>query len=59
MKTHRGIIAMWKINVFMVLVLVAFLYAMFTTTPASQRYWESIGPIWDRLLNPNKYSNEE
>jgi len=25
----------------------------------SKQYWESIGPSWDRMLNPNKYSNEE
>ena len=55
MRQHHGIIAMWKISVFMVLVLVAFLFAMFTITPASQRYWESVGPNWDMMLNPNKY----
>ena len=25
----------------------------------SRTYWESVGPSWDRMLNPNKYSNEE
>jgi hypothetical protein len=59
MRTHHGIIAMWKINLLMVVILFAFLFAMFTITPASQRYWENVGPTWDRLLNPNKYSNEE
>ena len=50
---------MWKINLLMVVILSAFLFAMFTITPTSKRYWESVGPTWDRLLNPNKYSNEE
>jgi hypothetical protein len=55
MKMHRGIIVMWKINILMVVILFAFLFAMFTITPASQRYWESVGPNWDMMLNPNKY----
>ena len=25
----------------------------------SKTYWESVGPSWDRMLNPNKYSKEE
>ena len=25
----------------------------------SKTYWENVGPSWDRLLNPNKYSEEE
>ena len=25
----------------------------------SKGYWEGIGPSWDRMLNPNKYSDEE
>jgi len=25
----------------------------------SRNYWESVGPSWDRMLNPNKYSDEE
>ena len=50
---------MWKINVFMVLVLVAFLFAMFTTTPASQHYWKNVGPSWDKMLNPNKYKEQQ
>ena len=43
----------------MVTVLFAFLFAMFTITPASKRYWEAIGPNWDRMLNPCKYQNCE
>ena len=25
----------------------------------SKEYWENVGPSWDRMLNPNKYSKEE
>ena len=25
----------------------------------SRTYWEGVGPSWDRMLNPNKYSVEE
>ena len=59
MKTHRGIIAMWKTSIFLVVVLFAFLYALFTITPASKRYWESVGPNWDMMLNPNKYKEQQ
>ena len=55
MKMHHGTIAMWKTSVFLVVVLFAFLYALFTITPASKNYWESVGPNWDLMLNPNKY----
>ena len=26
---------------------------------SSRDYWENVGPSWDRMLNPNKYSDEE
>ena len=25
----------------------------------SRTYWEDVGPSWDRMLNPNKYSEQE
>jgi len=25
----------------------------------SRTYWEGVGPSWDRMLNPNKYSEQE
>ena len=25
----------------------------------SKQYWENVGPSWDKMLNPDKYSNEE
>lgn len=59
MKTHRGITAMWKTSIFLVVVLFAFLFALFTITPQSKVYWQNVGPSWDRMLNPNKYSEQE
>jgi len=44
---------MWKINIIMVLGLFCFLYA--ATVPASQAYWEGVGPTWDKMLNPSKF----
>lgn len=31
----------------------------FANIPNSKDYWESVGPQWDRMLNPNKYSEQE
>ena len=50
---------MWKINILMVVLLFAFLYGLFTITPASKIYWEDVGPSWDRMLNPNKYKEQQ
>jgi len=59
MKMLLGTTAMWKTSVFMVVVLFALLYGIITTSGASKTYWESVGPCWDRMLNPNKYSEQE
>jgi len=33
--------------------------ALVVYTPASKDYWESVGPSWDRTLNPCKYEKCE
>ena len=33
--------------------------ALVVYTPSSKTYWEGVGPSWDRMLNPNKYSEQE
>ena len=48
-----------KINVFIVLLMVAMFYLALTVESPSKQYWESVGPKWDRLYNPNKYSTQE
>ena len=51
---------MWKLNLIAVLLLVGFLAVVIQPVfKANEQYWESIGPSWDRILNPNKYSNKE
>jgi len=34
-------------------------FALVVYDGPSRTYWESVGPSWDRMLNPNKYSDEE
>ena len=58
MKTHRGITEM-KINVFIVLLMVAMFYLALTVESPSRQYWESVGPKWDKMFNPNKYAAQE
>jgi hypothetical protein len=51
---------MWKLNILAVLLLFGFLAVVLQ--PAFEKnkaYWEGVGPAWDLMLNPDKYSNEE
>jgi hypothetical protein len=34
------------------------LYLVINPSP-NKDYWESVGPSWDRMLNPDKYSDKE
>ena len=34
------------------------LYLVMNPSP-NKDYWESVGPSWDRILNPDKYSDKE
>jgi hypothetical protein len=33
-------------------------YLVMNPSP-NKDYWESVGPSWDRMLNPDKYSDKE
>jgi len=55
MKTDHGTIAMWKVSIILVIGLMFLLYSIFAYSGASKIYWESVGPDWDRMLNPCKY----
>ena len=57
MKMLRGTIEMIKFSLAMVAMLFVMLYLILQ--PVSKDYWENVGPSWDRMLNPNKYSEEE
>lgn len=41
----------------MVAGLFCLLWAM--SAPASKKYWEEVGPTWDRVLNPTHYIEQK
>jgi hypothetical protein len=59
MKTHRGITAMLKNSIIVLFIIVLVVSILIYYKPSSEEYWGSIGPSWDRMLNPNKYSEQE
>ena len=47
-------------RVLIILAVIAFIGLYLVITPSPNKdYWEAVGPSWDRMLNPDKYSNEE
>ena len=48
---------MQKISIVILVGLILFAYAKLL--PASQAYWEDVGPQWDRMLNPCDYEHCE
>ena len=48
---------MWKLSLLTFLLFVGFTVVVLSNP--SKTYWENVGPAWDKMLNPNKYSNEE
>lgn len=56
MKTDLGIIAMWKISIILTVGMLFLLYTVMSYGGTSKQYWESVGPQWDRMLNPCSYS---
>jgi hypothetical protein len=59
MKTHHGITAMLKNSLIMFFLVALVVSLLLYYKPSSEEYWQSIGPAWDRMLNPNKYSEQE
>jgi high-affinity Fe2+/Pb2+ permease len=55
MKTAHGTTVMWKTSIILVIALGFMLYGIFSFAGANDKYWESVGPRWDRMLNPCKY----
>ena len=58
MKQHRGIIAMWKTKITIFVLAMAFAVGVYAVNEDSQRYWQNVGPSWDKLLNPDKYTKQ-
>jgi hypothetical protein len=46
---------MLKISLILVAGFVCLLF--FTNVQASKDYWESVGPTWNRMLNPDTYDD--
>jgi len=55
MKTHRGIIAMLKVSIILVIGALLLGYSVYSVSSESKQYWEQVGPHWDQLLNPCKF----
>jgi len=56
MKTDHGTIAMWKTSIILVIGLGFLLYTIVSYSGTSKDYWESVGPSWDKMLNPCNYT---
>ena len=56
---HRGITAMLKNSLIALAIIILVVSILLYYKPSSEEYWQSIGPSWDRMLNPNKYSEQE
>ena len=54
MKIDHGIIAM-KISLVLLIIFVGFASLIYHNVGSD--YWESIGPQWDRMLNPVNYDD--
>jgi hypothetical protein len=44
-----------KQKVFVIIGCIAIVTVWVTLTPASEEYWQNVGPSMDKTLNPNKY----
>ena len=53
MKMHHGIIEM-RISLILLIIFVGF--AGLVYYDSNSTYWESIGPQWDKMLNPINYN---
>ena len=56
MKMDHGTIAMWKNSLILITFVFLMVYGIFAFSDASKTYWESVGPDWDRMLNPCNYT---
>ena len=54
MKTHHGIIVM-RTSIILLIIFIGLAGLVYYN--AGSDYWESIGPQWDRMLNPVNYDD--
>jgi len=48
----HGTIAMWKTKITIFVLAMAFAWSVYAISDDSQRYWQNVGPRWDKMLNP-------
>lgn len=46
-----------KLIILTILTFVGLTMAVYS--PNSKDYWKSVGPSWDQMLNPNKYTEQD
>jgi len=49
---------MWKTKITIFVLAMAFAVSVYAVNEDSQRYWQNVGPSWDKLLNPDKYTKQ-
>ncbi len=54
MKTHHGIIVM-RTSIILLIIFIGLASLVYYN--AGSDYWESIGPQWDKMLNPVNYDD--
>ena len=58
MKMHHGITVMLKNSLIVLFLIFIIVRVTVYFDSDSRTYWESVGPAWDRMLNPNKYEEQ-
>ena len=53
MKTLRGITVM-RNSIVLIIGTICLLWVL--SAPASEKYWENIGPNWNKMLNPDTHN---
>ena len=57
MKMLHGTIAMWKTKITLFVLAMAFAWSVYAINDDSQRYWQNVGPRWDKMLNPDAHND--
>jgi hypothetical protein len=47
---------MWKTSLAILLIILGVTWWRYGEQ--SQTYWQNVGPSWDKMLNPNKYTEQ-
>ncbi len=55
---HHGITVMLKNSLILIVLVAIVISVTLIYKTEGNGYWESIGPSWDRMFNPNKYEQQ-